>query len=111
MSIALSSSLPADDRNGLGVIASAMLDDPERVYVFTGIIACKSIITRVESGDVVPTACIRAVEVFHGETADATELRRLWRRSYERRTGKVELPIELERDPGDITPSEDDEVD
>lgn len=98
MSAKLSSSLPADDRNGLGALARALIDHPEEVHVMVALVDCKSITTDVDSGDVVPTARIRAVEAFTSQTADAKELRRLWRRQLERRTGQVELPLELERE-------------
>jgi hypothetical protein len=106
MSITLSSALPADDRNGLGAIASAMLDDPEGVHFAVVVIGCKTITTKVESGDVVPTACILAIEAFRGDTPDAAEVRRLWHGAYEHRTGKVQLPFS---EPDDATASRDDD--
>lgn len=109
MSATLSSSLPSDDRNGFGTISAALCDAPEARHVIVAIVSCKKIVTDVDTGDVVPQARIHAVEAFRGETADAREVKRLWRRAYERRTGKVELPLELERELDAITPSEDDE--
>lgn len=98
MSVTLSGSLPNDDRNGIGALSAALVDDPEAVHVIVALVDCTKITTKVESGDIVPTARIRAIEGFTGHTADAKELRRLWRRQFERRTGKVELPLEVERE-------------
>lgn len=105
----LSGSLPGDDRNGLSALATQMLDNPEATHIVVAVIDCTKITTDVASGDVVPTARICAIEAFSGATADAAELRRLWRRAYERRTGKVELPLELERELDAITVTEDDD--
>lgn len=98
MSVTLSGSLPADDRNGIGALSAALVSDPEAVHVVVALVDCTKITTKVESGDIVPTARIRAIEAFVGHTADAKELRRLWRRAFERRTGQVELPLEVERE-------------
>lgn len=103
MSVTLSGSLPADDRNGISAISAAMVDDPEGVHIIIALVDCTKITTKIESGDVVPTARIRAVEAFAGHTADAKEVRRLWRRAFERRTGKVELPLEVERELESLT--------
>jgi hypothetical protein len=97
VSVTLSGSLPADDRNGIARIAAALVDSPESSHLIVALVDCTKITTKVESGDVVPTARIRAIEGFEGHTADAKELRRLLRRAYERRTGRVELPLEMEK--------------
>lgn len=97
MSVNLQSSLPADDRNGLANLAGKLIDDPEHVHVVVALVDCTKITTKVESGDQVPTARIRAIEPI-AQHADAAEMERLLRRAYERRTGKVELPLELERE-------------
>ena len=107
----LSGSLPGDDRNGLSALATQMLDNPEATHIVVAVIDCTKITTDVASGDVVPTARVCAIEAFPGTTTDAAELRRLWRRAYERRTGKVELPLELERELDAITVRDDDSDD
>lgn len=109
MSVTLSGNLPADDRNGFGAISAALVDEPEAVHVVIALVDCTKITTKVESGEIIPTARIRAIEAFRAETADAKEVRRLWRRAFERRTGKFELPLEIERELDSLTPSEDDE--
>lgn len=106
MSASISGSLPNDERNGLGFISSDMVDNPEGTHVIVALVDCTKITTKVESGDVIPTARIRAIEGFTSESADGKELRRLWRRAFERRTGKVELPLELERELDALTGGE-----
>ena len=96
MSVKLSPAFPADDRNGMAAIASALTDRPDDVHVAVLLVRTKEVRTNVRTGDVVPTAEILAVEAFTGTTADAATLHRLLRRQHERRTGKVELPLELE---------------
>ncbi|QWF81153.1 hypothetical protein [Amycolatopsis sp. CA-230715] len=94
MSVTLSSSLPADERNGLGEISAALVDDPLAVHVIVAVVDCTKITTKVESGDVVPTARIRACEAFQATTAQAKELKRLVRRQFEQRTGRAALPLD-----------------
>lgn len=96
MSVNLSASLPADDRNGLPAIAASLIQNPDDVHVAVLLIRTKEIRTNVRTGAVVPTAEILAAEAFTGATADAATLERLLRRQHERRTGKTELPLELE---------------
>lgn len=96
MSVKLSATLPSDDRNGIGAIARSLIDAPDDVHVIVALVRTKEIRTRPQSGEVVPTAEVLALEAFTGVTEDATTLHRLLRRQHERRTGQVELPLELE---------------
>lgn len=105
MSIKISSSLPAGDTNGLTSISARMCDNPESVHVAVVLLDCSTITTNTDNGDVVPTARIRAIEPI-GQTTDANEMRRLLRRAYERRTGKVELPLEMEQELDNIAPED-----
>lgn len=93
----LSAGLPADDRNGLAPIVRRLVDDPHDVHVAVVLLDTVKVTTDVETGDVVPTVRVRAVEPIE-QTDDSRELERLLRRAYERRTGQVELPLELERE-------------
>lgn len=112
MSVRLSSSLPADDRNGISAIAAALVNSPQDVHVIVALVDCTKITTDTTSGEIVPTARIRAIEAFPGATTDGEELRRLWRRARERRTGEMELelPLEIERELDALrpAPAEDD---
>lgn len=105
MSVRLSGALPKDDRNGIAAIAAALIANPGDVHVIVALVDCVRIVTKTESGDVVPEARIRAIEAFPGATADGEELRRLWRRAHERRTGEMELPLELERELDALKPA------
>lgn len=96
MSVKLSAGLPADDRNGMPAIASSLIETPDDVHVAVLLVRTKEIRTNPRTGAVVPTAEILAAEAFTGATADAETLHRLLRRQHERRTGKTELPLELE---------------
>lgn len=111
MSVKLSSALPADDRNGMPAIATALIDYPDEVHVAVLLVRTREIRTNARTGDVVPTAEILACEAFTGVTADAETLHRLLRRQHERRTGKTELPLELEEAIDALKFTEDDEDD
>ena len=112
MSVHLSRSLPSDDRNGLPAIAAPLIDTPDRTHVIVALVRTKEIRTVPSTGDVVPTAELVAIEAFNGAHPDASELERLLRRQHERRTGKIELPLELEKALDDLQPAEswDDET-
>ncbi|WP_370944049.1 hypothetical protein AB5J62_33750 [Amycolatopsis sp. cg5] len=111
MSVKLSPALPADDRNGMPAIASSLVDCPDDVHVAVLLVRTKEIRTNARTGDVVPTAEILACEAFTGATADAATLHRLLRRQHERRTGKVELPLELEEAIDALHPGDDQDAD
>lgn len=105
MSISLNGRLPDGDHNGLAALAGALVEAPEQCHVAIVVLDYNKITTTVESGDVVPTARIRAIEPVT-QSADAGELHRLARRAYERRTGNVELPLDLERELDTLRPAD-----
>jgi hypothetical protein len=105
--VTMAGNLPADDRNGLAALAGRLVDDPQKVHVVVALIDCVKVTKKVESGEEVPTARIRAIEPIAAH-ADAAEMERLLRRAYERRTGKVELPLELERELDTLAEATDD---
>lgn len=107
MTIKISAALPAGDSNGLPSISAAMVDDPEEVRVAVVLLDCSRITTNTDNGDVIPTARIRAIEPITGDTSDATEMKRLLRRAYERRTGHTELPLDLEKELDALNPDAD----
>lgn len=98
MAATLSGRLPDDDRNGLSPLSSDLVSDPEKVRVAVVLLDCIKVTRNVDTGEESPTIRIRAIEPVVNMTTDASEMRRLLRRAYERRTGKVELPLELERE-------------
>lgn len=103
MSASLSGSLPADDRNGLDQVARAFINEPEGRHIIIALVDCTKITTKVDTGEETPTMRVRAIEGFLSTSADGKEVRRLWRRAFERRTGQVELPLELERELDGLT--------
>jgi hypothetical protein len=92
----LSGSLPKGDANGLGPIVQALIDEPHRFHVPLAIIDCKSVNKNFDTGEVVPTARIRRIEVVLPDDLQAAE--QLMRRSLERRSGRTVLPLDLEDD-------------
>jgi|tagenome__1003787_1003787.scaffolds.fasta_scaffold19802297_2 hypothetical protein len=92
-----SPSLPTGDANGLASIIADLVDRPEELHVAIVVLDTAKLIRNVDSGDVVPTIRIRQIEPVKAGP-DADEMRRLLRRAFEARTGKVELPLELERE-------------
>ena len=92
----LASSLPGGDANGLTSIARDLIDSPHDVHVVVALVDCKKITTDNDSGEVVPTARVRRIEVI-GE-ADRDLAAKMMRRALEQRTGKTVLPFDLEED-------------
>lgn len=96
------SKLPNDDRNGLDTIANAFVDDPKGCHVIVALVDCKEVTTDVDTGAEIPTLRFRAVEGFRRDSRKGVELRRLWRETWEARTGNHALPLEVENDFDDI---------
>lgn len=92
--IKLSGKLPRGDADGLSQLAGALVENPGRVHVAILLMDCKSVTTDQDTGDTVPTARIRRVEVVRG--ADLDQAERLVRRALEERSGSTVLPMELE---------------
>lgn len=92
----LASGLPGGDANGLVAIARELIDNPHEVHVIVGLVDCKRITTDNDSGEVVPTARIRRVEVIGDNDKDLAA--KMMRRALEERTGKTVLPFDLEED-------------
>jgi hypothetical protein len=94
MSAKMSGGLPKGDANGLSPIVRDLIDHPHRFHVLLAIVDCKSIHTDNDSGEIVPTARVRRVEVVLPEDLKTAE--KLLRRSLEKRAGKTVLPMDLE---------------
>src|SRR3954470_23437421 len=125
MAVTLSGVLPKDVANGMGAIGRALADSPDQVHVIIALVDCSKITTNTDTGEVMPTARIRAIEACADKTTDAKEWKRLWRRAMERRThgvdaDQIELPLELEREldalgaddaepAGEVAPTDEDE--
>lgn len=93
--VKLSSKLPGDEEvNGLDVLASQLVDNPDQVIcAITWFVPTK--ITRdVESGAEVPTLEVRRVEPIGAVDATPRDVVDLAARLYEARTGKNPLPFD-----------------
>lgn len=93
----LSSRLPKGDANGLDPIVRTLLDEPERVQVVVALVDCQKITEDIDSGDRIVTIRVRRIEGV-ADKGDREVLRNLLLREYERRTGKLVIPFELEQD-------------
>ncbi len=94
MSVSLSGRLPKDDKNGIGMIGAALLDNPTSTHLVVAVVTTEKVTTNIESGEVIPTARIVAIEAWPGSSADAKSLRRVCQEAYEQRTGQQALPFE-----------------
>lgn len=92
----LSGSLPKGDANGLGPIVRALIDEPHRYHVVMAIVDCKRVTTDNDTGEIIPTARIRRIEVVLPGDLDTGQA--LMRRALEKRTGRTFLPLDLEDD-------------
>lgn len=97
MSVRMSGAMPEGERNGLASLAHALIARPSDTRVAIVLFRTHKLTTNVTTGDVVPTVQLLAIEPMTEHETDAAELRRLMRRAVERRTGAVELPLDLER--------------
>lgn len=93
---AFSGALPKGDANGLGPAVRGLIDEPHRYHVIIGIIDCAKVTTNNDTGEIIPTARIRRIEVVLA--GDLTAAEQLMRRALEHRTGRVMLPLDLEDD-------------
>lgn len=104
MSVAkIKATLPQGEvRNGLDAIAQALAEDPHRKRVIIAIVDCGRVqYDHAEDGDeddippgITATARIRRIEAIAPQDEDLA--RRLLVRAYEKRNGRVSLPIEAE---------------
>jgi len=97
VSAKLAGKLPVGESNGLAVIGRELLETPGKVHVAIVLIDCSKIQQDVDTGDVVPTARIRRIEVIK-DPDDGKRMRMLLRREFERRTGRVVLPFEMQEE-------------
>lgn len=92
----LSSKLPDGDGNGLNTLARALIDSPHQVHVVIGLVDCMRTMTDTDTGEIIPTARLRRIEVIGDNDIDAAQ--QMMRRALEGRTGQTVLPLDLEND-------------
>lgn len=90
----ISGSLPKGDANGMGPAVRGLIEEPHRFQVIMAIIDCAKVTTDNDTGEVIPTARIRRVEVMLRDDLPVAE--QLMRRALEKRSGRSVLPIDLE---------------
>src|SRR5690349_22344274 len=113
MTVSVSGRLPEGDGNGLSAIMSDLIRDPKKLHVCICILDGKKVTTDADSGETVPTARIRRIEVLLDEE-DMKLAENLMRRALDRRTGREALPYDLEQEiraafPGKVEDYTDDE--
>ena len=113
MTVSVSGRLPDGDGNGLSAIMSDLIRDPKKLHVCICILDGKKVTTDADSGETVPTARIRRIEVLLDEE-DMKLAENLMRRALDRRTGREALPYDLEQEiraafPGRVEDYGDDE--
>lgn len=109
--LSVSGKLPDGDRAaGLLAQISELLDNPRAVRVGIVFYDVLKITETPGTGARVSTVQLRAFEPIT-PSDDVEEMRRLLRRSVERRTGQPELPLDLERELAKIFKSSDGEAD
>ena len=97
MTVSVSGRLPDGDGNGLNTVLSDLIRDPKKLHVCIAIVDGKKVTTDADSGETVPTARIRRIEVLLDED-DMKVAERLMRRALDRRTGREALPYDLEEE-------------
>lgn len=103
MSVRLWPVLPKDnDRNGLGAIERALIEDPEREHIVVAVINQRRTTTDADSGETTPAARVVHIEAISGDSEEAA--RNLLAEAHTERTGHEQLPF----DDGD--PDNDDDV-
>ncbi len=101
----LGSSLPKDDRNGLDALTGPVLRDPAKKHVILALVDARAITTDVDTGAEIPTLRIHAIEAFARDSEMGRELRRIWRQTWEDRTGNGALPLDI-REANDPDPDD-----
>lgn len=114
MTVSVSGRLPDGDGNGLSAIMSDLIRYPKKLHVCICIMDGKKVTTDADSGETVPTARIRRIEVLLDEE-DMKLAEGLMRRALDRRTGREALPYDLEQEiraafPGAVEDYENDET-
>jgi|SRR5580765_6089619 len=108
MSVSVSGRLPEGDGNGLSAVMSDLIRDPKKLHVCICILDGKKVTTDADSGETVPTARIRRIEVIL-DPEDMQLAENLMRRALDRRTGREALPYDLEQEIRGAFPADLDE--
>ncbi|MPZ66197.1 MAG: hypothetical protein GEU83_12010 [Pseudonocardiaceae bacterium] len=96
MTAKMTSALPKDDRDGLD--PGIFLKDPDVAHLAVVLLDTKAITSDVDSGEEYPTVRVRAIESFHRNSETGKQLQRIWRETWEQRTGNRSLPLDIDGD-------------
>lgn len=94
VSAKIGGSLPKGDANGIGPIVGELVNHPHRMHVLLCLVDCNKVTTNNDTGEIIPTARIRRVEVVLPQDLKSAE--KLLRRALEKRAGLTVLPMDLE---------------
>lgn len=94
--ISVAGKLPDGSANGLTTIRADLIRHPMECHVVIGIVDCSKITTKPDTGEIIPTARLRRIEVITG--ADLAAAERLMQRALDSRLGQDQLPFDLEQD-------------
>jgi hypothetical protein len=94
MSVSMSGKLPGGDGDGLIKIANRMITEDGTIYVCVALVDCRSVKTDKDSGEQIPTARIRRIEVID-DAGDMKIVRSLLMRALDARSGREALPMEI----------------
>ena len=97
MSVSISGKLPGGDGNGLEEVVSDLIRDPRKPHVCICILDSRKVTTDADTGETVPTARIRRIEVIKNPE-DMKVAENLMRRALDKRTGREALPYDLEEE-------------
>jgi hypothetical protein len=91
----MSGKLPAGDGNGLSAIVSQLVRDDKQMFVTIALIDCKKVVLDKDTGEKIPEARVRRIEVVLDD-GDKKVLQRLMERALAKRTGHEQLPYDLQ---------------
>lgn len=97
MSAKIGGTLPGGDGNGLEAIVADLCETPKKLHVAVVILDGKKVTKDADSGETIPTARIRRIEVIQTDD-DRRVCEQLMRRALDTRMGRETLPYDLEQE-------------
>ena len=106
MAVKMNGSLPKGDGNGLAVVESDMIRDMKKFRVCISIVDCVETVTKADTGELIPKARIRRIEVVPEEYMGLAE--KIMRAALDRRLQDNQMPWgdELEAELGEAFPGQ-----
>jgi len=94
--VKLKATLPPNDRNGLVSVAPELTRHPHELIPVIAYVDCETTTIHEDTGERVPTARIRRIEPIPAK--DRAAARRLLTRAIQQRTGRAELPADVQQE-------------